>query len=85
MVGRMRLDDQDKRALRALDSGFTIAHHGEIAWVEGKMEVGVMRPDDYGGGWCYLVIRFPGGKVFEVRIARAQLLEPARCLGDDES
>jgi hypothetical protein len=44
----MRLDDQDKAALRALDE-FTISADGETATVAGEMEVCVVRPADDDG------------------------------------
>ena len=48
MPRHMRLDDQDKRALRALDSDFVISADGETATVTGEMEVTIIRPADDG-------------------------------------
>jgi hypothetical protein len=72
---RMQLDDQDKRALRALDIDFSFSGDGEIASVVGEMEVTVVRPADDDGARFLLMLQFPSGETLEVRIARAQLLE----------
>ena len=39
----MRLDDQDRRALSALDDDFTISDDGEVATVTGEMEIEIVR------------------------------------------
>jgi hypothetical protein len=44
MARCMRFDEQDKRALRALDE-FNISADGETATVTGEMAVTVVRPD----------------------------------------
>ena len=71
----IRFDDQDKRALRALDNDFTISTDGETATVGGEMEVVIVRPPDDGGARFWLTIRLPGGEELDVQIARAQLLQ----------
>jgi hypothetical protein len=43
MARNLRLDDQDQRALRALDDGFTFSADNEVAVVEGEMRVEVTR------------------------------------------
>ena len=75
MTRNMRFDDQDKRALRALDDTFTISTDGETATVAGEMEVVIVRPAEDGGARFWLTIRFPGGETLDVRIARTQLLD----------
>ena len=74
MARRMRFDDQDRAALRALDD-FTISADGEIATVAGEMKVEVFRPAYDGGARLWLTIRLPGGEDLNVRIQRAQLLQ----------
>jgi hypothetical protein len=74
-MARCRLDDQDRAALRALDSDFAISTDGERAVISGEMEVEIVRPADDGGARFRLTITFPNGEELEVRIARAQLLE----------
>jgi hypothetical protein len=73
MPQHMRLDAQDRQALRALDTDFVISADGETATVAGEMEVVVVRPVD--GDQFWLTITFPGGETLDVRIRRAQLLE----------
>ena len=75
MARNMRLDDQDRAALRALDDAFTISTDGETATVTGEMEVVMVRPADGGGArFRRLTLKFPSGETLDVRIARAQLL-----------
>ena len=62
MARCMRFDEQDKRALRALDSDFTISADGETATVTGEMEVKIIRPADDGGNQFWLTIQLPGGE-----------------------
>jgi hypothetical protein len=45
----MRLDAQDKRALRALDHDFVISADNETATVSGEMEIAIIRPTHDGG------------------------------------
>jgi hypothetical protein len=71
----MQLDDRDKAALRALDD-FVISVDGEIASIKGEMKVEVVRLADDDGARFLLTIRFPSGEALDVRIARAQLLQP---------
>jgi hypothetical protein len=66
-----KFDDLDKRAFAALDADFEISD--ETATVEGEMRITVIRPADSDQFW--LTITFPGGELFDVRIARVQLLE----------
>jgi hypothetical protein len=80
----MRLDDQDKRALHALDDTFTVNNNGEVASITGEMEITIIRPADDGGARFWLTIRFPSNETLDVRIARSQLLEQLD-VGDDES
>lgn len=75
MARCLRLDDQDKRALSALDSDFTTDAAGEVAVVTGEMEVCVTRLADDGGTRFRLTLKFRSGEELEVRIARVQLLE----------
>ena len=75
MASCLRLDEQDKRALRALNNDFEFNIDGETATVTGKMEVEIVRPADDGGARFWLTIRFPSGETLDVRIRRAQLLE----------
>jgi hypothetical protein len=75
MARHIRFDAQDRAALAALDSDFTISADGETATVAGEMEVVMVRPADDGGARFWLTIRFPGGETLDVRIARAQLLQ----------
>jgi len=82
MARCMKLDDQDQRALRKLDNDFVISADGEVAMVEGEMQVELVRPVDDGGAQFWLTIRFPGGEELEVRIARSQLLQQLD-IGDD--
>ena len=77
MTRNMRFDDQDKRALRALELDFAISADGEIATVAGEMKVELVRPADDGGGRLWLTIRLPGGEEFAVRVFRSALLEAA--------
>ena len=49
MARCMRFDEQDKRALRALDSDFTISTDGETATVAGEMEIEIVRLAHDGG------------------------------------
>jgi hypothetical protein len=74
MARCMRLDDQDRAALRALDD-FTISADGETAMVAGEMEIEVVRPADDGGDRFWLTIRLPSGEEFAVRVFRSALLE----------
>jgi hypothetical protein len=73
-------DNQDKRALRALDD-FTFSNDGETARVVGEMEVMVVRPD--GSDQFWLTITFPSGEELDVRIRRIQLLEQLNIEADD--
>jgi hypothetical protein len=75
MPQHMRLDDQDKRALHALDDGFVISADGERAVISGEMEVEIIRPAEDGGARLWPTITFPNNETLHVRIARAQLLE----------
>ena len=75
----MKFSDQDKAALAKLDD-FTISADGESATVAGDMQVVITRVEDR----FQLKFRFPGGEDFDVKIARAQLLEQLN-IGDDES
>ena len=75
MTRNIRFDTQDRAALAALDSDFTISADGETARVTGEMEVEFVRPADDGGARFWLTIRFPSGETLDVRIRRAQLLE----------
>jgi hypothetical protein len=69
------LDEQDQRALSALDADFTISADGETATVAGEMELKIIRPDHDGGNQFWLTLQLPGGEELDVRIRRAQLLE----------
>jgi hypothetical protein len=71
----MRLDDQDKRALHALDDTFTVNNNGEVASITGEMDVTIIRPADDGGAQFWLTLKFPSGEELDVRIRRIQLLE----------
>ena len=67
MASCLRLDEQDKRALRALNNDFEFNIDGETATVTGKMEVEIVRPADDGGARFWLTIRFPSGETLDVR------------------
>jgi hypothetical protein len=71
----MQFDAQDKAALRALDTDFTISTDGETATVVGEMEVVMVRPADGGGARFRLTLKFPSGETLDVPIGRVQLLE----------
>ena len=73
MASHIRFDTQDRAALRALDEDFEISADGETASITGEMRTTVVRPAD--GNQFWLTIAFPNGELFDVRIARAQLLE----------
>ena len=75
MTRNMRFDDQDKRALRALELDFTISADGETATVAGEMEIEMVRPAHDGGDQFWLTIRLPGGEELDVVIRRATLLQ----------
>jgi hypothetical protein len=75
MTRRLRFDERDKTALRALADDFTIGADGEVAVVAGEMEVAIIRPADDGGAQFWLALTLPSGETLDVRIARAQLLE----------
>jgi hypothetical protein len=79
----MPFDEQDKRALRALDSDFTFSSDNETATSSGEMEVEIVRP--VGGDQFWLTLKFPSGEELFVRIARAQLLQELDVEADDES
>jgi hypothetical protein len=70
----MRLDDQDKAVLRALDD-FTISADGETATIEGEMKVTMVRPAADDGARFFTYAPISSGEELEVRIARTQLLE----------
>jgi len=72
MARCLRLDDQDRAALRKLDHDFVISADGETATVSGEVEVAAVRLDD---DRFRLTIRFPHNETLDVRIARAQLLQ----------
>jgi hypothetical protein len=78
----IRFDDQDKRALAALDADFAISADGEVAAVSGQMEVEIVRLAGDGGDRFRLRIRFPGEEL-DIKIGRAQLLEQLN-VRDDE-
>jgi hypothetical protein len=67
----MQLNDQDKRALRALDDDFKISDN-ETATITGEMQVVVTRPAD---DRFWLKIKFPSGETLDIRVARTQLLQ----------
>jgi hypothetical protein len=71
----MRLNEQDKAALRALDADFTVSADGELGSIRGEMEVVVVRPVEDDGARLLFTLRFPGGEKFDVRILRMQLLQ----------
>ena len=75
MARCLRLDDQDKAALRSLDTDFVISADGETATVTGEMEVEIVRPADDGGARLWLTLKFPSGETLDVRIRCAWLLE----------
>jgi hypothetical protein len=75
MARCMPFDDQDKRALHALDSDFTFSTDGETATITGEMEIEVVRPADDAGNRLWLAIKFPSGEELDVRIVRSQLLD----------
>ena len=83
MARCMRFDEQDKRALRALDSDFTISADGETATVAGEMEIEIVRLAHDGGDRLWLTI--PGGEEFAVRVFRSALLEAAGIEADEEA
>ena len=85
MARCMRFDEQDKRALRALDSDFTISTDGETATVAGEMEIEIVRVAHDGGDRLWLTITLPGGEEFAVRVFRSALLEAAGIEADEEA
>jgi hypothetical protein len=62
MARHLQFDDQDKRALRALDADVAISADGETATVAGEMGIEIVRPADDGGDRLWLTITLPGGK-----------------------
>jgi hypothetical protein len=72
MTDRVRLDLQDKAALRALDSDFVIAADGEVATIAGDMKVEIIRVADER---YQLAINFPGGEEFIILLSRDRTLE----------
>jgi hypothetical protein len=83
MPQHMRLDTQDKAALRKLDHDFEFNIDGERAVISGEMEVEIVRPADDGGARLWLTITFPNNETLDVRIARAQLLQELDVEADD--
>jgi hypothetical protein len=79
----MRLDDQDKAALRKLDNNFEFNIDGERAVISGEMEVEIVRPANDGGARLWLTITFPNNETLDVRIARSQLLEQLEIEADE--
>jgi hypothetical protein len=75
MSQHIQLDASDIKALRVLDSDFIISADGEVAKLVGEMEVTVVRPADDGGARLLLTLKLPNGELFDVRLARAQLLQ----------
>lgn len=56
-----QLDAQDRRALRALDDGFTIDSN-VVASVEGEMQIEIVRAADDGGAHFGSRLNFPAAK-----------------------
>ena len=73
MARHIRFDDQDKRALRALDD-FTISADGETATVAGEMEIEMVRSADDDGARLWLTITLPGREELDVTMQRTALL-----------
>jgi hypothetical protein len=61
MAQHMRLDDQDKAVLRALDD-FTISADGETATIEGEMKVTMVRPAADDGARFFTYAPIPAAK-----------------------
>jgi fatty acid-binding protein DegV len=54
MAPRIRFDEQDKRALRALDDDVTIIDSNEVAVIAGEMAVEIARLASDGGDQFWL-------------------------------
>ena len=82
MARCLRLDDQDRTALRKLDD-FVFSSDGETARVAGEMEVEVVRLTSDDGSRLCLTITFPNNETLDVRFARAQLFEQLEIEADE--
>jgi hypothetical protein len=72
MTDRVRLDLQDRAALRALDSDFAIDAGGEIATIAGDIKIEIIR---VAGDRFQLTITFAGDKEFLILLSRDQTLK----------
>ena len=84
MASRMRLDAQDKAALRALDTDFKFNSDDTIATITGEMKLVVARTVHDSNDLYELRLDFPGGESLDIKILRARLIEQLDIEADDE-
>jgi DNA repair exonuclease SbcCD ATPase subunit len=70
MTDRVRLDLQDKAALRALDSDFMIDPSEEVATSVGDIEIVRVAGDRF-----QFTVTFSGGEKFLISLSRSRTLE----------
>ena len=73
MARHLRFDAQDRAALRAFNSDFTISADGKRAVISGEMEIVVVRPAN--GDRYWLRFEFPNGEELNLKIPRWRLLQ----------